>query len=106
MVRVRISPDLSSTGRVKWKKMPIDSCIASLVRALQAGGINMKASCCGHNRIPGVITLDDGRDLLVTFSLKHFNHSLCLWHFRQSLVYLLHWLRQKTEETQYRILGR
>jgi len=64
-VRVKISADLSSTGKVKWKKMNIDSCIASIVEALQKAGIDMSSSCCGHNECEGEIRFQDGRGLLI-----------------------------------------
>ena len=64
-VRVRIPADLSSTGRVKWRRIGIDRCIAPIVAALQAGGIHMRASCCGHGGVAGRIELEDGRVLFV-----------------------------------------
>ena len=65
LVRVKIDPRLSSTGRPKWREFGIDSCIASLVRALQEGGVDMLASCCGHGMGPGRIDLVDGRMILI-----------------------------------------
>ena len=64
-VRVKIPADLSSTGKVKHRKMKIDACIAPLVEALQQGGIDMRGSCCGHGHSVGEIYLQDGRLLLV-----------------------------------------
>ena len=65
-VRVKIPADLSSTGEEKWKDVPIDSCIADIVDAIQKAGIDMRGSCCGHNRTEGAIHLQDGRVLLIT----------------------------------------
>ena len=65
MVEVRIAPDLSSTGEEKWKAVGIDACIADIVEALQRGGINMRASCCGHGQGDGRIDLADGRVLVI-----------------------------------------
>jgi len=48
-------------GRVR----DIDSCIAHLVAALNAGGITTIASCCGHGNTPGNIALQDGRELVI-----------------------------------------
>lgn len=42
-----------------------DPCIAPLVRALNDGGVPTVASCCGHRRRPGRITLRGGVDLWV-----------------------------------------
>jgi len=64
-VLVKIPADLSCTGEEEWREMGIDSCIASLVKALQEGGIDMSSSCCGHGRPLGDIYLQDGRILLI-----------------------------------------
>lgn len=42
-----------------------DPCIAALVDALNTGDRSTVASCCGHDRIAGVISLRDGRHLLL-----------------------------------------
>jgi hypothetical protein len=42
-----------------------DPCIAPIVKALNAGGLPTVASCCGHGNIPGIITLGDGRHLVI-----------------------------------------
>jgi hypothetical protein len=42
-----------------------DPCIASLVAALNYGGVETVASCCGHGERNGSIALADGRELLV-----------------------------------------
>lgn len=49
-------------GRVQC----IDWCIHQIVAALNAGGIETVASCCGHSVDPGRIDLADGRVLTVT----------------------------------------
>ena len=64
-VPVLIPADLSYTGQPRWKLSGIDSCIASLVDALQRGGIGMRGSCCGHGMQHGHIHLQDGRVLVV-----------------------------------------
>jgi len=64
-VRVKVPADLSSTGEAVWRDKDIDTCIADLVRALQAAGIDMRASCCGHGDGPGRIDLQDGRTLFI-----------------------------------------
>jgi len=51
--------------RRTWK---IDSCIAPIVRALNEGGIDTVASCCGHGTTPGRVDLADGRILVMDFS--------------------------------------
>ena len=67
-VMVRIPAYLSHTKQPKWSSEGIDSCISDIVDALQKGGIDMKASCCGHNphrKSFGDILLQDGRILLI-----------------------------------------
>jgi len=57
-----------STGEIKpaHKKIcPIDSCIVSIVEALEKGGIMMGGSCCGHGKGDGSILLVDGRELII-----------------------------------------
>lgn len=46
-------------GRVRG----IDFCIADIVAALNAANIITVASCCGHGKTDGVISLEDGREL-------------------------------------------
>ena len=53
---------------IQWKMMPIDDCIADLVRALNAVGHPTTAACCGHGEEPGAIGLQDGRVLVVVQS--------------------------------------
>jgi len=43
----------------------VDACIADLVRALNEQGMETVASCCGHGRMPGVISLADGREIII-----------------------------------------
>jgi hypothetical protein len=65
LVFVKVAAELSHTGEDRWQDFDIDACIAPLVSALQAGGIDMLGSCCGHGKRPGEILLRDGRVLLV-----------------------------------------
>lgn len=65
LVRVKIPADLSCSFETKWKITKIDKCIAPIVRALQKGGINMRGSCCGHEKIWGEIELEDGRTIRI-----------------------------------------
>ena len=48
-------------GRVRC----IDFCIHRIVAALNAGGVRTVASCCGHEKMPGRIDLEDGRILAI-----------------------------------------
>ena len=64
-VCVRIPADLACSGKSYWKEMLIDKCIAPIVRVLQEGGVDMRASCCGHGKKPGNIALADGRELFI-----------------------------------------
>lgn len=51
-------------GRVRG----IDWCISHIVAALNAGGVETVACCCGHGKIDGRIDLADGRILTITRS--------------------------------------
>ena len=71
-VLVKIPKDLSCTGFAKMQYTSIDSCIASLVEALQKGCIDMRGSCCGHNKSFGEIYLQDGRMLIIVDEKWYF----------------------------------
>lgn len=64
-VKVKINAKLSHTGKAYWKNVYIDKCIATIVRALQRGNIDMLYSCCGHGERDGEILLVDGRILSI-----------------------------------------
>ena len=64
-ILVNVPEDLSSSGFPKVRYVEIDKCIAPLVEALHRGGINMRASCCGHGKGAGTICLQDGRVLVI-----------------------------------------
>lgn len=50
---------------INGKVQSIDYCIHHIVAALNTGNIPTVASCCGHRKWKGVITLADGRVLIV-----------------------------------------
>ena len=72
LVKVKIPADLSSTGKIKWKYALIDACIATIVEALQKGKIDMRGSCCGHNKGFGDIHLQDGRVLIIVSDKEYY----------------------------------
>lgn len=43
----------------------VDWCIHQIVAALNAGGVQTAACCCGHGRQPGRIDLVDGRKIML-----------------------------------------
>ena len=43
----------------------IDRCLASIIMALNSGGIHTIACCCGHGKTLGNIALADGRELII-----------------------------------------
>ena len=65
IVEVTIPAELSHTGKERQKKVGIDSCIASIIKVLNAGGIRTDYCCCGHGEKDGVILLHDGRVLMI-----------------------------------------
>jgi hypothetical protein len=50
---------------INGKVRCIDWCIHHIVAALNAGGVETLACCCGHGEQDGVITLADGRELRI-----------------------------------------
>jgi hypothetical protein len=64
-MEVTIPAHLSYTGQARRKVVGIDSCIAPIVAALNAGGLPTVASCCGHGKRPGNVALTDGRELVI-----------------------------------------
>jgi hypothetical protein len=59
----------TKSGEIEWKLKGVDSCIASIVQALNDSGLYTLSSCCGHGTADGSIGLHDGR--LIT--LSHFD---------------------------------
>jgi len=55
----------------------IDYCISHIVAALNAGGVETVASCCGHGKMPSIISLDDGRQLAIFDNLAEWE-SYCI----------------------------
>ena len=51
--------------KLNGKSRAIDNCIFDLVKILNKNGIKTVACCCGHNKRPGNIALDDGRELIM-----------------------------------------
>ena len=77
---------------IAGKVCTIDHCIHHIVAALNAGNVHTKASCCGHKKVPGRISLYDGTELVIFpkeddlfgHSLprgipKHSEHNRSLW---------------------------
>lgn len=54
----------------KRTTIKVDSCIADLIQALNDSKIATIASCCGHNKRPGRISLKDGRELFIVTSYE------------------------------------
>lgn len=55
-----------SSVAIKGVKLStIDSCIAPIVQALNDAGVETIASCCGHGNYCGVISLKDGREIMI-----------------------------------------
>ena len=50
---------------IKGRVRCIDWCIHQIVAALNAGGVETVACCCGHGQCDGRIDLEDGRVLIV-----------------------------------------
>jgi hypothetical protein len=50
---------------IHGRRQDIDLCVADIVAALNAANVTTGMSCCGHGEQHGVISLDDGRWLIV-----------------------------------------
>jgi len=50
---------------INGKVRTIDWCIHQIVAALNAGGVPTAACCCGHGTQDGIISLEDGRTLII-----------------------------------------
>lgn len=65
VMEVTIPASDSHTGEAYRKSVGVDSCLATMVKALNDGGIATRACCCGHgHRVPS-IALWDGRWIVV-----------------------------------------
>lgn len=53
-----------------------DPCLLPMVQALVDAGMPTIASCCGHGRVLGRVTLADGRELLIA---PDFETATRLW---------------------------
>ncbi len=65
LLNVPIPAHLSHTREFRWAMKSIDSCIAPIIQALNAGGVYTSGCCCGHTGTHGTISLHDGRELFV-----------------------------------------
>lgn len=62
-MELTVPAGLSHIGKEYKKPVDIDKCIAPIVKALNDAGIITVASCCGHEKMNGIISLADGRQL-------------------------------------------
>lgn len=69
---VPIPAHLSYTGEERWDYKAVDSCIAPIVNALNNAGIYTSSCCCGHGKSDGIISLQDGRELIIRLQQENF----------------------------------
>jgi hypothetical protein len=69
-LKLTIPAHLSHTGVERQDVKGVDSCIAAIVEALNAGGVTTSQSCCGHGQRNGEIALADGRTLIIVNSVS------------------------------------
>lgn len=55
------------------KVVCIDKCIHQIVASLNAGGVRTRACCCGHGSDTGLISLEDGREIVIYKSADDIN---------------------------------
>ena len=65
LTNVHVDASIAHEGRDIFKPMPIDSCIADMIAKLDANGLRMLATCCGHGTLPALITLADGSSISI-----------------------------------------
>lgn len=51
---------------IRGRRQDIDFCIADIVTALNAANIITLASCCGHEKMDAIISLEDGREIKIS----------------------------------------
>ncbi len=68
---------------IKGRLQGIDFCIADIVAALNASGLETAASCCGHKQIPGHVMLEDGREILIVNTPKE--RDMLIKHYKTLL---------------------
>lgn len=64
-VMILMPAELHHTGKAHFEIKMIDSCIAPLIRRLNAAGIFTSNCCCGHGKADASIHLQDGTRMLV-----------------------------------------
>ena len=65
LLKLRIPADLIHNGAPYIKEVSIDRCILSIIDGLNRAGIYTRGSCCGHGKKDGIISLEDGRNLII-----------------------------------------
>ncbi len=67
LVSVVIPADLSYTGKVRRKTVPIDACIANVVRRLNSDvdEPTTRSSCCGHELGNPEVVLADHTTIII-----------------------------------------
>jgi ribosomal protein L32E len=58
------------SGLSKRIEINVDACIADLIQALNNANIETVASCCGHGKGLGIVSLKDGRELHISPDFK------------------------------------
>lgn len=64
---------------LKGRVQGIDWCIGHIVAAPNAGNVPTVTSCCGHDSMPGIIELEDGR-VLAIFEDRSAADAQDVWH--------------------------
>lgn len=72
------------------RTVKVDQCIATIVQALNLAQISTEASCCGHGKEAGRITLTDGRELLVVEPMERKCWNCCHYAYDETEPACLH----------------
>lgn len=65
-----IEVKLAHTTKGKKTHAKVDRCIASIIQMFNDAGYQTVASCCGHGVRPGVISLENGTELILCYSYE------------------------------------
>ena len=63
---------------IKRRVEGIDFCISDIVASLNASNIITVASCCGHGKEHGIISLEDGRQIIIVNVKKEMDEDVAI----------------------------
>jgi len=80
----------------------IDFCVADIVAALNAGGVETSTSCCGHEVMPGHVMLKDGRELIIVKNAEERNEVFNIMKKFYKTQSKRHWIKAVNTSNNHR----